>query len=148
MSVGATTPLSAEEILAIARERNKINVVDADKTGFNGMTSETFMKLLITQLQNQDPTEPFDNEAMLNQISQMRTLSANLELESTLKNISLGQQLTNAAAFLGKEVTAKVDNKDVTGVVQRVSVQDGKTQLDLGSGTIIPADTVLTVGEA
>lgn len=121
--------------------------VDPNKTGFAGLTSETFLKLLITQLQNQDPTEPFDNEALLNQVSQMRTLTANLELEETLKAISLGQQLTNATGFIGKTVTAKVDGKEVFGTVQRALVEDGETFLDIGDDQRISLGDVIGVAE-
>ncbi|MBX3449678.1 MAG: flagellar hook capping protein [Planctomycetaceae bacterium] len=126
---------------------SKTATVDPNKTGFAGLTSETFLKLLITQLQNQDPTEPFDNEALLNQISQMRTLTANLELEETLKAISLGQQLTNATAFIGKTVTAKVDGKEVIGTVERAIVEGGKTILDLGDDQRIALGDVIGVAK-
>jgi flagellar basal-body rod modification protein FlgD len=108
-------------------------VVDRGRTGFNGLTSNDFLKLLIVQLQNQDPSDPMDSDQLLNQISQMRALQSNIELSETLKSLTLSQQLTSSASFLGKLVTA-VDAGDQTfsGTVDRVVVKDGKTLLGIG----------------
>lgn len=108
-------------------------VVDANKTGFAGLTSQDFMKLLIAQLQNQDPTNPLDSDQLLNQISEMRSLQANLELEDSLKSLTLSQALTSSTSFIGKKVTAIVgaDKQNVSGVVDRVVVKDGKTYLSV-----------------
>lgn len=118
--------------------RPPVTVVDANKTGFNSLTSDTFLKLLITQLQNQDPTNPTDSDELLGQISQMQSLQASLELQSTLKTVSVGQQLSNGAALLGKTVIAtNGDNQEVTGVVSRVIVKDSKTYVDIGGAQIL-----------
>lgn len=43
--------------------------------GWGGMGAEDFVKLLTTQLQNQDPTDPVDNTQMLAQLAQFSSLS-------------------------------------------------------------------------
>lgn len=136
---------SIEEIRAQAAAQNAIKYVDKDKSGFNGLSSEDFMKLLITQLQNQDPSSPMDSDQLLNQISQMRTLQANLELEKSLKELAagqqlstLGQQLSSATSLIGKNVTAVVgdDKTEVIGQVESVVVKDGSTLLRINSQEI------------
>mgnify|MGYP000918992520 CR=1 FL=1 len=82
-----------------------VKTVDKDKVGVAGLTSDSFLKLLITQLQNQDPTAPMSNEELLNQLSQMRSLQSNIELSDMLKTQASNQQVTAGAAFLGKVVT-------------------------------------------
>lgn len=116
-------------------------VVDANSVGFGGLNSDDFMKLLITELQNQDPTEPVSNEQLLNQLSTMRNLQSNIELADTLKEITAGQQLTSAAAFIGKEVTATTaDGVSVTGVVDRAFVHEGTTYLGIGEAAVPVSD--------
>ena len=88
-----------------------VKVVDKDKTGFNALTSEDFLKLLITQLQNQDPTAPVGNEELLGQLSQMRSLQSNIELSSSLKTTSANQNLSTAASYIGKQVTGSDDGE-------------------------------------
>lgn len=121
---------------------SQVKVVDPSKTGFNGLTSEDFLKLLITQLQNQDPSNPLDSDQLLNQISQMRSLQANLELESSLKSLTLGQQLSSAAGFIGKSVKAitGTNNQNVTGIVDSVQVKDGKAYLNVNGTDVLMSE--------
>ncbi|HET6423835.1 MAG TPA: flagellar hook capping FlgD N-terminal domain-containing protein [Planctomycetaceae bacterium] len=136
------------EIEAQAAKQNAIKFVDRDKIGFSGMTSEDFMKLLITQLQNQDPSNPMDSDQLLNQVSQMRSLQANLELESAMKGLTLSQQLSSASNLIGKTITAVTGDQDVTvkGEVESVLVKDGKTLLRV-DGQNIPMDDITGVEE-
>ncbi len=135
-----------DEIRAQSAAQNEIKVVDKDKTGFSGLSSEDFMKLLIAQLQNQDPASPMDSDQLLNQISQMRALQANLELEKSLEGLTLGQQLSSATSLIGKSITAVVGDQDieVSGVVQSVVVKDGSTMLRV-DGQEIPMSDVTKV---
>ncbi len=110
-----------------------VNIVDADKTGFAALTSEDFMTLLLTQLQNQDPSEPTSNEELLNQLSSMQSLASSIELGDTLKEIISNQQLTDGANFLGSLVTGDTDdNEQVSGVADRVIMREGTAYLGIG----------------
>lgn len=111
--------------------------VDRDKVGVAGLTSDSFLKLLITQLQNQDPTAPMSNEELLNQLSQMRTLQSNIELSDMLKTQANNQQVTAGAAFLGKIVTGtSADGSEVTGVADRVLLKGGSTFVGIGNDEV------------
>jgi flagellar basal-body rod modification protein FlgD len=119
-------------------------VVDQAKTGFNALDAEAFMKMLITQLQNQDPLEPTGNDELLNQISQMRSLQSNIELSETLGAITTSQQLSTAASYIGKTVTATLTTDDgaqeVSGVVDRAFLADGKGYVGIGDAAIPLSD--------
>lgn len=124
------------------------NFVDAGKTGFAGITSQDFMKLLITQLQNQDPLQPTDNEQLLNQISSMRELTSNIELESTLKSMTANQQLSSAAALIGQTVTGVTDDElEITGMVEQVFLKNGAVYLGV-DGEELPLKNVSTIRAA
>lgn len=56
--------------------------------GWGAMGAEDFVKLLTTQLQNQDPTEPVDNTQMLAQLAQFSSLSAANQSNTLLDQIS------------------------------------------------------------
>lgn len=112
-------------------------VVDKSKTGFNGLTSDTFLKLLIAQLQNQDPTAPVGNDELLQQLSSMRSLQSNIELSDTLKAFNNNQQVASGAAFLGKIVTGtNADQKEVTGIADRVFLAEGKLMIGMGTDSV------------
>ncbi|RZJ98345.1 MAG: flagellar biosynthesis protein FlgD [Novosphingobium sp.] len=56
--------------------------------GMGSMDGTDFLKLLTTQLQHQDPTDPMDNSQMLAQMAQFTSLSNGTEQTSTLKAIA------------------------------------------------------------
>ena len=125
------------QITSTPSTASKSTVTDPSKAGFNALNSQDFLKLVLTQLQNQDPTAPTDNAALLNQLSSIRSLQSNIELEDSLKSLSLNQQLSQGAAFIGKNITGVDDNqKQVSGLVDHISVRDGKTFVGFGNQEI------------
>jgi flagellar basal-body rod modification protein FlgD len=66
-----------------------------------------FLKLLVTQLKNQDPLNPLDNAAVTTQISQISTVTGienlNATMQTLLSNFNDGQSM-QAAGLLGKSV--------------------------------------------
>ena len=123
----------------------EIQVVEKDQTGFAGLTAETFMKLLITELQNQDPLSPVQSQDMLNQLAMMRNLQANIELADALESITSNQQLSTAAAFIGKQITGKdLDQNEVDGVVDRAFLRDNKAYVGMGD-VEVPLSQVFSV---
>jgi flagellar basal-body rod modification protein FlgD len=83
-----------------------------------------FLNLMITELQNQDPLNPTDNAALLEQIGQLRSIGANDQLVSTLSSFSNTQELTTASSLIGKKVSGlDVKGDEVNGEVSSVSVK-------------------------
>ena len=118
------------------------------------MDMDQFLKLMIAELQNQDPLNPMENSEMIQQLGEMRSITATDSLTKTLDAVLLGQNLTTASGLIGKEVSALTDAGDsVSGQVDRVSVasEAGKTavvKVHIGSTSvslnnireILPAD--------
>lgn len=72
----------------------------------------SFLTLLITQLQNQDPLNPMENAEMTSQIAQINTVSGIEELNSTLKNITSqmdANQALQATGLIGQGVMVPGD---------------------------------------
>ncbi|HUP78831.1 MAG TPA: flagellar hook capping FlgD N-terminal domain-containing protein [Pirellula sp.] len=92
--------------------------------GLNDIDLTDFLTLMLTELQNQDPLNPTDNAALLQQVGELRGISSNDQLVSTLKGFSNTQELTTASSLIGKTVKG-LDNaaKEVTGAVTSVSVK-------------------------
>ena len=106
-------------------------------TGFAALTSQDFLKMLITELQNQDPTQPVSNTELLQQLSQMQALQSNVELNSTLSTFANNQQITSGASFLGKVVTGTDSNNNpVNGVADSVFLQNGTLMIGVGSSSL------------
>lgn len=102
-----------------------------------GLGLDQFLKLMIAELQNQDPLNPMDNSQMLQQISQIREIGSTDKLTKTLDAVLMGQNLTSASSLIGKHVTGLDDNaKQVSGVVDRITLSDGVPKLHVGDQTV------------
>jgi len=125
----------------------EVTVVDKDKTGFNALTSEDFLKLLVTQLQNQDPTAPVSNEELLNQLSTMRGLQSNIELGEAVKSVSSNQNLSMAAGFIGRGIIGSLeDGTPVSGIVSSAFLADGDAYVKVGGQSVALKNVTDVVG--
>jgi flagellar basal-body rod modification protein FlgD len=121
-AIGSTPPA------ATGQDRNE---------ALRDLDMDQFLQLMITELQNQDPLNPMENTEILQQISQIREIGATGRLTETLDAVLLGQNLTSATGMIGKTVKAlSADAKEVSGLVDRVSVTDGETRLHIGDKAI------------
>jgi flagellar basal-body rod modification protein FlgD len=97
-----------------------------------------FLKLLVTELENQDPTSPMDNSQILEQVSQIKAIESNQRLSDTLLYMQTQQNLTAASALLQKTVTGLDDSGNmVSGTVDKVTVSssDG-VKVCIGTSTM------------
>lgn len=92
-------------------------------TSVNELSSNDFLKLLIAELQNQDPLAPTDSVQMLQQVSQIRQITSNDAMTATMNSVQVGQDVATASQMVGKRISAlDKDNKEVEGVVSRVTI--------------------------
>lgn len=101
----------------------------------------TFLTLLTTQLQNQDPTDPLDTNQMTNQLVQFASVEQQIAMNQNLGSLlSLQQsaQLTAAAPMIGRRIEVTSD---------RVALQNGSAEIRLpAAGTTTTAE--ITVMDA
>ena len=86
-----------------------------------------FMKLLVAQMQNQDPLAPMDNAQMTSQLAQLNTVSGINQLNSTLASALSSLQATQtmqASSLIGREVL-------VPGTTLQLSEGQAKMGVDL-----------------
>jgi len=115
------------------------------KKGFD-LKTEDFIKMMITQLQNQDPTAPAKNEELLAQMSQIGQLESSNKLQTSLAAITSQNSLSAAGSMIGKMVTGKDTNgEDLEGIVTSVKVVDGKVGLELDNGKQMSMSSVLGI---
>ncbi len=99
------------------------------------LKTEDFIKMMITQLQNQDPLEPAKNQELLAQMSQIGQLQSSTTMQESLKGMVLQNQIGSASSLIGKTVQG-LDGQDdpVTGLVNSVKVGAEGVSLELDSG--------------
>jgi flagellar basal-body rod modification protein FlgD len=78
-------------------------------------TQDRFMKLLVTQMRNQDPMNPLDNAQVTSQFAQLSTVSGIDKLIGHgVLTTGSGVDLVKGAGLMGVEFTAPVDKAQVT----------------------------------
>jgi flagellar basal-body rod modification protein FlgD len=114
---------------------------------FQELDTQAFLKMMIAELQNQDPLNPMDNSKMLEQISQIRSITSNDALTSSVESLKMGQSMATAAGLIGKTVIGlDVLGNETVGIVDKVAFEDGKPYLFVGN-TIIELDNIYGMAE-
>ena len=116
-----------------------------------------YMTLLVTQMQNQNPLEPMDNQQMASQLAQLSQLQMTEEMSDNIEtlNSTMGDMNTSfqgamlmaeldfARSLLGKEVSFHSGYYDqiVSGQVQKVSIIDGQPMLEVHGRVTLPDES-------
>jgi flagellar basal-body rod modification protein FlgD len=118
-------------------------------TPLKGMQAADFLNLMIQQLQQQDPLNPTDSNALLTQMSQIGSLQSNTQLQQTLTQMGLQQSIGASGNLIGKMV-AGIDASGikVSGLVTSVKVIDQKVHLELDNAHTLPVNNVTAVTAA
>jgi flagellar basal-body rod modification protein FlgD len=96
---------SSDIFAAINTKSNGAN--GASSTSETDASQDRFLKLLVTQLKNQDPLNPMDNAQMTSQLAQISTVSGIEKLNTTMASLSEtfnSGQAMQAASLVGKGV--------------------------------------------
>ena len=109
-----------------------------------------FLALLTTQLRNQTPFEPVDNDSFMQQLATFSSMQEQKELNQNMLALldyqgilARLQGLSEGSALLGKEVTYSTENGDKTGIVDSVYVSEqGEVRMkvdgeDVSMGSLI-----------
>jgi flagellar basal-body rod modification protein FlgD len=103
----------------------------------SSLSTTDFTKMLVAELQNQDPTNPVTNSELMQEVSQIRSIQATDQLTTTLHSVLLGQSVATAGNLIGRTVQGKdALGNDVSGAVSSVSITDGSTTLNVGQSSL------------
>ncbi len=78
---------------------------------FSEMKTEDFIRIIFTELSNQDPFSPNDSGALLDQLNSIRSIESDIELVSRLDALVFQNQLGAAANLIGKFVDGLTADK-------------------------------------
>lgn len=118
----------------------------ASATGSNALGKDAFLTLLVTQMENQDPTNPTDNTQYISELAQFSSLEQ-------MENLNTTGQLGTAASLIGATVSWTNASGDTqSGVVGSVKksgstvnlvMNDGSTTIDMSTVTNIQPTKVI-----
>ncbi len=96
-----------------------------------------FLRLMISQLQHQDPLKPLSNEEFVAQMAQFSSLEQMTNLSTTMETFTSNMTGMQAGNMIGWKVTGiDADGNTVSGTVTGVSFSDGKAVLKVGDKTL------------
>lgn len=109
-----------------------------------------YMKLLVTQLQNQNPLEPMNNDQMANQLTQFSQLEQLESMKSSFAKILEVTEDSYANSLLGKEISFVGETESGAADIINATVEqvykdiDGQFVLSAGDYTL-GVESVLSV---
>jgi flagellar basal-body rod modification protein FlgD len=118
-------------------------------------TSQRFLKLLVTQMQNQDPLNPTDNAQITSQMAQINTVEGISQLNTTMNGLNsqfVQLQALQGASLVGHTVTVKgnkltPEGGTASGGFELATAADSvRVQVINGAGAVI--DTVNLAAQA
>ncbi len=118
----------------------------ASTNRFSDLTSEEFIKIIFTELSNQDPFKPNDSSALLEQLNSIRSIESDTQLTKQLSSIVTQNQLATAGNLIGRQVQGLTpDSERVSGMVVSVAKQKDSVSLLLDNGWVVPMENVETI---
>ena len=130
MSVAAVSAASTTETAASA--------VSAKST----LDYDAFLQLMVTQMQNQDPTEPTDMGEQMSQLASFSNVEQNIQTNNKLDAVLSELYVNQSAALIGKTITTA---DDVTGTIASVGIYTDGVLATLEDGTKVLVGPGVTI---
>src|SRR5690606_28565767 len=115
------------------------------KSGYDALDKNSSLKLLVTQLSKQDPTNPMNDREFISQMAQFSSLEQMNNVANSMNKL----RNTQANQLIGKMVTGRdfVTDQPVQGIVSSVFYEpDGNVLLKVG-GRFTKLDDINSVTE-
>jgi flagellar basal-body rod modification protein FlgD len=157
-TTGATTGLPIDSLIS----QTQTAAQQATSLG-SQLGQDAFLKLLTTQLQNQDPLHPMDDTQSVAQLAQFSSVQATTELKDAFASFQSNFSVMQSAGLLGKTVSAQTTDAggnvtSVSGTVKTISVVNGTPEFTLvdangkllvdgnGQPLQLPTSAILSIG--
>ncbi|MFZ5628237.1 MAG: flagellar hook capping FlgD N-terminal domain-containing protein [Spirochaetota bacterium] len=115
------------------------------KSGYDALDKNSFLKLLVTQLSKQDPTNPMNDREFISQMAQFSSLEQMNNVANSMNKLRASQ----ANQLIGKMINGKdfVTEKPVQGIATKATYdRNGEVFLSV-NGRMIKLDDVTEVTE-
>jgi flagellar basal-body rod modification protein FlgD len=96
-------------------------VILEGRTAKNNLGKDDFLKILITQLSHQDPTQPMQDKEFVAQMAQFSSLEQMTNLSKEFSKVSQAVASSQAMSLLGRSVEILAGDGSITGIVKEVT---------------------------
>ena len=128
-----TSATSAPPTTASQSDTKRTNLVDYD----------SFLKLLVTQMKNQDPTKPMESTDYVAQLATFSQVEQTVQTNSKIDQLMQVSLLGQADAIIGRTVTSA--DGSVSGKVAEVRIGSAGLIAVLADGTEFPVEPGMTI---
>lgn len=139
MDVGAIASNRATNASSSSSQNTVANESSSASLDYNA-----FLKLLIAQMQNQDPLEPLKSSDYVAQLATFSQVEKSVEMNARLTEVLSAVQMQQAGALIGQKVTSA--DGVVTGIVDTARIVDGGVVAVLEDGREIAVGPDVIVG--
>lgn len=125
------------------------NVGNTPQTQQKSKTSvdyQSFLKLLMAQMKNQDPTKPMDSTEYVAQLAQFSQVEQSVQMNTKLEYILQSSALSQADSLIGRQLTSA--DGSITGVVKEVRLASDGLIAVLNDGKEVPVLPGVVVKQA
>jgi flagellar basal-body rod modification protein FlgD len=102
-------------------------------------TQDRFLKILVSQMKNQDPMNPMDNAQMTSQMAQISTVNGIAQLNETLKGLATqfgASETLQGAGLLGRTVSVTGDQLSLSAAGNAGGTATGAWKLAGAADTV------------
>ena len=132
--------VSAESLSMPTSATSAAGAAAASSSSNDTLTQSDFLQLMVTQMQNQDPTSPADPSQFLGQLAQMSEVSSLANMQTSLSSLSsslLSTQAISGASLVGHDVLSA----GTTGSLASGGTMSGAVQTPAGATSLAVAVT-------
>ena len=157
--IGSTSGLPIDSLISQSQSAAE----QATSSLGSQLGQDAFLKLLTTQLQNQDPLNPMDDTQSVAQLAQFSSVQATTALKDSFAAFQSNFSVMQSAGLLGKTVSAQSTDASgavstVSGTVKTISVINGTPEFTLadsngkllvdgnGQPLQLPTSAILSIG--
>jgi len=118
----------------------------SQQTSKTAVDYQSFLKLLIAEMKNQDPTKPMDSTQYVAQLATFSQVEQSVQTNTKLDQIMQSSALSQADALIGRSITS-ADSK-TTGTVASVTLSSSGLIAVLQDGTQVPVGAGVSIKPA
>lgn len=115
----------------------------------NALGQDAFLKILVTQMQHQDPMEPLKDTEFIGQMAQFTSLEQLTNLNKTMTQFVNNQgnsTLADYAHLIGTSVKWQSETASGEGIVKALSSKNGEVMAELeGSDVKVPINSIIHI---
>ena len=128
----------------LAAQTPKVNAPTETKSK-TSVDYESFLKLLVAQMKNQDPTKPMESTDFVAQLATFSQVEQSVQSNTKLDQILQSTALSQAGSLIGREITSA--DGTTSGIIAEVKIKsdgvvavlEGGKEVTVGDGVVIRA---------